>query len=124
MPPRPLILVGATGDWTKLTMNARLPGDPRRVFPGRVDRSRQHQVFDFPHNYNQTTRNAVYAAMGRRLLGIDDPESTREGKQQPEKPEDSVHVRRRSSGAGRPEDPDQLEAFLIETRRLVDDIGP
>ena len=46
------------------------------------------QVFDFPHNYNQTTRNAVYAFMGRWLLGIDDPEQTREGKQQPEKPED------------------------------------
>ena len=94
--PRPMFLVGATGDWTKLTMERAYPAI-RGVYSlvGSTDRVGA-QVFDFPHNYNQTTRNAVYAAMGRWLLGIDEPEKTREGKQQPEKPEDlltfdSVH---------------------------------
>ena len=59
------------------------------------------QVFDFPHNYNQTSRNAVYAAMGRWLLGIDDAESTKEGKQQPEKPEDLFTFNAAASGAAR-----------------------
>ena len=63
--PRPLILVGATGDWTAKTMTRAFPAI-RGVYSlvGSIDRV-SAQVFDFPHNYNQTTRNAVYAAMGR-----------------------------------------------------------
>ena len=115
--PRPLILVGATGDWTTMTMERAYPAI-RGVYSlvGSTDRV-SAQVFDFPHNYNQTTRNAVYAAMGRWLLGIDDPESTREGKQQPEKPEDLFTF---DTGHPAPTDrktPAQLEAYLIETRR-------
>jgi hypothetical protein len=123
--PRPLILVGATGDWTKLTMERAFPAI-RGVYSlvGSTDRV-SAQVFDFPHNYNQTTRNAVYAAMGRRLLDIEDPESTREGKQQPEKPEDLF-----TFGSGHPapanrKTPEQLEAFLIAALgRLIDDLAP
>ena len=86
--PRPMILVGATGDWTAKTMTRAFPAI-RGVYSliGSTDRV-EAAVFDFPHNYNQTSRNAVYAFMGRWLLGIDDPSSTREGQQQTEKPED------------------------------------
>jgi hypothetical protein len=86
--PRPLKLVGATGDWTSRTMTRAYPtlrslyaltGTPERI---------SADVFDFPHNYNQTSRNAVYAFVGKWLLGIDDAESTREGEQTVEKPED------------------------------------
>ena len=123
--PRPLFLVGATGDWTKMTMERAFPAI-RGVYSlvGSTDRV-SAQVFDFPHNYNQTTRNAVYAAMGRWLLGIDDPDRTREGKQQPEKPEDLF-----TFGTGHPAPPNrktpaQLEAYLIETRhRQVDELSP
>jgi hypothetical protein len=84
--PRPMKLVGATGDWTKETMNRAYPairgvyeliGRPRDVAA---------EVFDFPHNYNQTSRNAVYAFLAPRLLGPIDPDSTREGEQTPEQP--------------------------------------
>ena len=71
------------------------------------------QVFDFPHNYNQTTRNAVYAFMSRWLLGIDDSQKTRRGEQKPEKPEDLFTF---SVGRPAPADrktPEQLEAYLI-----------
>ena len=87
--PRPMILVGASGDWTAKTMTRAFPAI-RGVYSliGSIDRI-EAAVFDFPHNYNQTSRNAVYAFMGRWLLGIDDSASTREGKQQPEKPETS-----------------------------------
>jgi hypothetical protein len=120
-----MFLVGATGDWTKMTMERAFPAI-RGVYAltGSTDRVGA-QVFDFPHNYNQTSRNAVYAAMGRWLLGIDEPEKTREGQQQPEKPEDLL-----TFGPGHPapsdrKTPEQLEDFLIETRRQqLDDIGP
>ena len=86
--PRPLKLVGATGDWTAKTMTNAYPAI-RGVYElvGSPDRI-SADVFDFPHNYNQTTRNAVYAFMARWLLGIEDAASTREGAQTPEKPED------------------------------------
>ena len=83
-----MILVGASGDWTAKTMTNAFPAI-RGVYSliGSTDRI-EAAVFDFPHNYNQTSRNAVYAFMGRWLLGIEDTASTREGAQQPEKPED------------------------------------
>ena len=86
--PRPLKLVGATGDWTKLTMSNAYPAI-RGVYSlfGTTDRV-SADLFDFPHNYNLTTRNAVYAFMGKWLLGIEDSETTKEGPQTPERPED------------------------------------
>ena len=86
--PRPLKLVGATGDWTKLTMTNAYPAI-RGVYSlfGTTDRV-SADLFDFPHNYNQTTRNAVYAFMGKWLLGIEDSATTKEGVQTTERPED------------------------------------
>lgn len=86
--PRPMKLVGASGDWTAKTMTNAYP-TIRKIYElsGSTDRI-SADVFDFPHNYNQTTRNAVYAFMARWLLGIDDAASTREGPQSTEKPED------------------------------------
>ncbi len=123
--PRPLILVGASGDWTAKTMERAFPAI-RGVYSlvGSTDRV-SAQVFDFPHNYNQTTRNAVYAAMGRRLLGIDDPESTKEGKQQPEKPEDLFTFNSGHPAPANRKTPEQLESYLIETLgHLIDDLAP
>ena len=123
--PRPLIMVGATGDWTAKTMERAFPAI-RGVYSlvGSTDRV-SAQVFDFPHNYNQTTRNAVYAAMGRRLLGIEDPESTREGKQKPEKPEDLFTFDTGHPAPTNRKTPEQLEAYLIETLgHLIDDLAP
>ena len=62
------------------------------------------EVFDFPHNYNQTSRNAVYASMGRWLLGIDDAEKTREGHAAAREARGPAHVRLRPPGPDRPED--------------------
>ncbi|WP_422930419.1 alpha/beta hydrolase [Singulisphaera sp. PoT] len=86
--PRPLKLVGASGDWTAKTMSNAYPAI-RGVYSlfGTTDRI-SAEAFEFPHNYNQTTRNAVYAFMGKWLLGIDDADSTKEGTQTVEKAED------------------------------------
>ncbi|HZW33476.1 MAG TPA: acetyl xylan esterase, partial [Isosphaeraceae bacterium] len=123
--PRPLILVGATGDWTAKTMERAFPAI-RGVYSlvGSIDRV-QAQVFDFPHNYNQTSRNAVYAAMGRWLLGIDDSAKTKEGPQQPEKPEALFTFDAQHPAPPNRKTPEQLEAYLIETlRHLLDDLSP
>ncbi|MFI5460979.1 MAG: alpha/beta hydrolase family protein, partial [Isosphaerales bacterium] len=123
--PRPLILVGASGDWTAKTMTRSYPAI-RGVYSliGSIDRV-SAQVFDFPHNYNQTSRNAVYAAMGHLLLGIDDRASTREGSQQPEKPEDLVTFNAQHPAPADRKTPEQLEAHLIASLgRLLDDLAP
>ncbi|APW63922.1 alpha/beta hydrolase [Paludisphaera borealis] len=113
--PRPMILVGASGDWTAKTMSLAFPAI-RGVYSlvGSVDRI-EAQVFDFPHNYNQTSRNAVYAFMGRWLLGIEDSASTREGDQTPEKPEAILTFEAKHPAPADRKTPEQLEAALIKT---------
>jgi Acetyl xylan esterase (AXE1) len=115
--PRPLVLVGASGDWTKMTMERAYPAI-RGVYSlvGSTDRVGA-QVFDFPHNYNQTTRNAVYAAMGHWLLGIEDPDRTREGQQQTEKPGDLFTFDTGHPAPPSRKTPEQLGAYLIGTRQ-------
>lgn len=118
--PRPLKLVGASGDWTKLTMSNAYP-TLRQVYSlyGKTDRI-SADVFDFPHNYNQTSRNAVYAFMGKWLLGIEDPSSTREGAITLEKPEDLVTFNKLTPAPSYRRTPAELENDLIaiQTRQL------
>jgi dienelactone hydrolase len=65
--PRPLLLVAATGDWTKDVPTLEAP-ILRRVYEERGAGERFRVVqFDAPHNYNQDSREAVYAWMVRWL---------------------------------------------------------
>jgi hypothetical protein len=76
--PRPQMLVAASGDWTKDTLQVEGPAIAG-VYS--LLRSRDHfdyARFDFGHNYNQTSREAVYRFFGRWLLRNPDPENLRE----------------------------------------------
>jgi hypothetical protein len=65
--PRPLLMVSATGDWTKNTMQQEYPA-VRALYALRGAADRVHGVqFDYPHNYNRDSREAVYAWMARWL---------------------------------------------------------
>jgi fermentation-respiration switch protein FrsA (DUF1100 family) len=65
--PRPLLMVSATGDWTKDTLQVEYPA-MRRLFDLAGAADRVHAVqFDAPHNYNRDSREAVYAWMARWL---------------------------------------------------------
>jgi hypothetical protein len=123
--PRSLALVGASGDWTAKTMTRAFPAI-RGVYSliGQTDRV-SAQVFDFPHNYNQTSRNAIYAAMARPLLGIRDAESTREGEQNAEKPDDLATFNKEHPAPPDRKTPAELETFLISTlEHMIDDLAP
>ena len=67
--PRPLLLVSATGDWTKETMESEYPA-VRALYAlvGADDRVRAVR-FDAEHNYNQGSREAMYGWMARWLKG-------------------------------------------------------
>jgi dienelactone hydrolase len=78
MAPRPLLLVSATGDWSRRTPWAEYPFI-RRIygFLGAADKVKSFQV-NAPHNYNRESREAVYEWFGRWLLGASDPERFKE----------------------------------------------
>jgi hypothetical protein len=65
--PRPLLMVSATGDWTKETPQVEYPA-MRRLYAllDAEDRVRTVQ-FDAPHNYNKDSREAVYTWMAQWL---------------------------------------------------------
>jgi hypothetical protein len=65
--PRPLLMVSATGDWTKETLEVEYPA-MRQFYALHGAEDRLHAVrFDAPHNYNRDSREAVYAWMARWL---------------------------------------------------------
>jgi hypothetical protein len=89
--PRPQILVAATGDWTKmmLTMEGPAIQNIYRLFDA-ADKLR-YVRFDFEHNYNQTSREAVYEWFGQWLLHHPEPSSLKEMAYQKE-PDEMLRV--------------------------------
>src|SRR5262245_54456242 len=69
MAPRPMMMVSATGDWTKNTMTSEYPA-VRGVYKlfNAEDRLTAIQI-DAPHNYNQPSREAVYGWFAHWFLG-------------------------------------------------------
>jgi dienelactone hydrolase len=65
--PRPLLMVSATGDWTKETMEVEYPA-VRAVYElhGAADRVQAVRM-TAEHNYNKDSREAMYAWMARWL---------------------------------------------------------
>ena len=65
--PRPMLMVSATGDWTKETMEAEYPA-VRSIYRlhGAADRVSAVRI-DAEHNYNKASREAMYAWMTRWL---------------------------------------------------------
>jgi hypothetical protein len=67
--PRPMLMVSATGDWTKETMEVEYPA-VRSIYQlhGAEDRVSAVRI-DAEHNYNKASREAMYAWMARWLKG-------------------------------------------------------
>src|SRR5580765_6272222 len=72
--PRPQKLVAATGDWTRATLTVEGPA-LRKIYDlfGASDRI-SYEIFNYNHNYNKTSREAVYRWFGKWLLHENDPE--------------------------------------------------
>jgi hypothetical protein len=82
--PRPQMLVAATGDWTKDTMTVEGPAIAHIYQLLRAAEKFQYTRFNFGHNYNQTSREAVYAWLGKWLLRQAEPGSLKEAPYQKE----------------------------------------
>jgi dienelactone hydrolase len=72
MAPRPMLLVSATGDWTRNVPKEEFPAI-RRIYElyGKADDIEVVQI-DAPHNYNKESREAVYRFFGKHVLRAPD----------------------------------------------------
>jgi dienelactone hydrolase len=123
--PRPMMLVGATGDWTAKTMSHAFPAIRKVYDLYGSNRRIEAEVFDFPHNYNQTSRNAVYRFFGGELLGFSGKVETDEEEQTAEKPDDLFVYDKDHPAPSDSKSPAQLEGHLIETiGRQLDRLAP
>ena len=96
MAPRPLLMVSASGDWTRNT--------PREEFPaihgiyelyGKPENHETVQI-DAPHNYNRQSREAVYRFFGKHILGETDEKKLAERSFRPEQPQNLLALHNRS----------------------------
>ncbi|HEU0176715.1 MAG TPA: acetylxylan esterase [Blastocatellia bacterium] len=133
MAPRPMMLVSATGDWTKNMMTSEYPA-VRGVYKlfDAEDKLTAVQM-DAPHNYNQPSREAVYGWFAHWFLGKAETTPIKErgvsvpsindllvfvGRPRPENElnesqltESLIEARKRQLDEGRPHDAAGLERF-------------
>lgn len=78
MAPRPMLMVAATGDWTRNTPREEYPA-MRAIYElyDRVANLDMVQI-DAPHNYNKQSREAVYKFFGTRINGVTDEAKLKE----------------------------------------------
>lgn len=100
MAPRPMLMVSATGDWTRNTPQEEFPAVRRiyRLFGKENEVENVH--VDAGHNYNRQSREAVYRFLARKMLKDDDPRKYSEKDFRVEKDEDMLAVNGRSLPAG------------------------
>ena len=69
MAPRPMLMVSATGDWTKNNPSEEVPAI--RAIYALYDKAAnvENLHLDAPHNYNQLNREAMYRFFGKHVLG-------------------------------------------------------
>jgi hypothetical protein len=100
MAPRPMLMVAATGDWSRNT--------PREEYPAihgiyeLYDRAVNLQTvqIDAPHNYNQQSREAVYKFFGKHVLADSNEADFKEKKVRVEKLEDMLALHNRTLPEG------------------------
>jgi dienelactone hydrolase len=68
MAPRPLLIVSTSGDWTTLTPKEEYPGIQSIYRLLGVEKNVENAHFNYPHNYNQDSREAVYKFFNATLL--------------------------------------------------------
>ena len=78
MAPRPMLMVSASGDWTRNTQTSEYP-QLRHIWElyDAADKLANVHV-DAPHNYNQTSREAVYRFFNKQVLQTPEAESIKE----------------------------------------------
>ncbi len=100
MAPRPMLMVSATGDWTRNTPQEEFPA-VRSIYAlyGKPENVENIHI-DAPHNYNQASREAVYRFFGKHILGETDPRKLAERSIRLEKLQDMLVLHNRTLPRG------------------------
>jgi dienelactone hydrolase len=95
MAPRPMIMISATGDWTKNNATEEFPAVRAiyELFDRAANVEMMHQ--EAPHNYNQVAREAVYRFFGKHVLGETDAAKFKERSVRIEKLQDMLALHNR-----------------------------
>jgi len=100
MAPRPMLMVAATGDWTRNTPQEEYPA-VRGIYKLYDAEANLEMVqFNAPHNYNKDSREAMYAFFGKKILAQHDTSNLKEGVIREEKDEDMLALAGRERPAG------------------------
>jgi dienelactone hydrolase len=78
MAPRPMLMAGATGDWTRNMLQEEYPAV--RAIYDLYGKGQDVETFfqTAPHNYNRPSRDAMYAFFGKHVLGENDASKLKE----------------------------------------------
>jgi dienelactone hydrolase len=78
MAPKPMLLVAATGDWTKNTMTEELPAIRKIYELYAKSENVEGVIFEAPHNFAKPAREAVYKFFGKHVMNVTDPKKVAE----------------------------------------------
>ena len=98
--PKPMLLMSATGDWTRNTLNEEFPAI-REIYKlyGKQENVEAF-LLDAPHNFNMQNRDAVYRFFGTRILHKPDDGSFQEKNAKIEMLQDMLALQGRTLNAG------------------------
>lgn len=122
--PRPLLLVSATGDWTRNVPRVEFPAI-QRIYDmmGRGDAVETVQ-FDSPHNYHQGSREAMYAFFGKTILGDDDATHFMEKSYSPDDPSDLMALWNRTLPPNAVVKSRFIEQRIAEADERIEELRP
>jgi hypothetical protein len=117
MAPRPMMLVSATGDWTKNTPTEEFPAI--RAIYDLYDKPNNVETLhlDAPHNYNKLNREAVYRFFGKHVLAEPDPAKFKERNIRLEKLQDMLVLHNRKL----PDNALDYDGLVAEWIRMAQD---
>lgn len=69
--PRPMLMVSATGDWTRETPHVEYPAIRSIYALCGAEGNVENVHLDYEHNYNKASREAMYRFMGKHLISGD-----------------------------------------------------
>ncbi|MYC81737.1 MAG: hypothetical protein F4X19_06540 [Acidobacteria bacterium] len=124
MAPRPLLMVSASGDWTRETPRVEFPAVQsvyRLLGAGHKAQTMQSMA---DHNYNRESREAVYAWFGRWLLGESDASQFSEKRFRLGSPSEFLVFFGRDLPESAVTEEEMLASLKDSFRRQIDDLRP
>jgi hypothetical protein len=128
--PRPQIIVAATGDWTKKTMEVEGPSIEKIYKLLRAEDQFDYKIFDYPHNYNKETREAVYTFFDKWLLKSERSQDARQPyivKEEPYTKESDADLRVFADGqlpSAALKEPEMIQSLIRIYSRQLEGIKP